>query len=220
MNRNKLKLLIDTMFKGDGYCNKYGFKTYTTVSEELALSTFLAVAKLGFLPSFEDSTNVAHGYEVVWKENAEIFYAKQNENYMFLPVSSIERKTYEGYVYNLEVEDDNSYVAEVIAVHNCEGFGYYILEAYACGKPVLALDTFGVNELVKDGETGLLVKTEPPSELTAIGKHFLIRRPDREDYIKKTITLLADEELRRKLGENAKKEVEKYHFRKVYKVFL
>jgi len=102
----------------------------------------------------------------------------------------------------------------------CEGFGYPILEAYACGKPVLALDTFGVNELVRDGETGLLVKTEPPSELTAIGKHFLIRRPDREDYIKKTITMLTDEELRRKLGENAKKEVEKYHFRKVYKVFL
>jgi len=101
-----------------------------------------------------------------------------------------------------------------------EGYGYPIIEAYACSKPVLALDTFGVNELVRDGETGLLAKTEPPSEFTWGVKHFLIRRAIREDFIKKAIALLTDEELRRKLGENARKEVEKYHYRKLYKAFI
>lgn len=35
-------------------------------------------------------------------------------------VHSVERVTYEGFVYNLEVEEDNSYTTEACVVHNCE----------------------------------------------------------------------------------------------------
>lgn len=42
-----------------------------------------------------------------------------DENYIYLPVKKIETKDYDGGVYNLEVEDDNSYVAEFACVHNC-----------------------------------------------------------------------------------------------------
>jgi len=137
MDRDKLTVLINAMFAGDGHINKNGLKEYTTVSEELAISTFLAIAKLGFLPSFYDETSVEHGYIVKWKEKARTSYAKQDENYLFLPISHIERRTYRGYVYNLEVEEDNSYVAEVIAVHNCEGFGLPVLEANSLGVPAI-----------------------------------------------------------------------------------
>jgi len=42
-----------------------------------------------------------------------------DKKYVYLPVRDIEIKNYKGEVYNLEVVNDNSYVAEFAAVHNC-----------------------------------------------------------------------------------------------------
>jgi len=42
-----------------------------------------------------------------------------DENYIYLPVRDIEKTSYRGDVFNLEVEEDNSYVTEFAAVHNC-----------------------------------------------------------------------------------------------------
>jgi glycosyltransferase involved in cell wall biosynthesis len=63
-----------------------------------------------------------------------------------------------------------------------EGQGMVLLEAQACGKPVVAFNVGGVSECVKHGETGLLV--EPDS--TELGRAIL--------------TLLRDESLRVKMG--------------------
>jgi len=61
------------------------------------------------------------------------------------------------------------------AVYNCadvfvlpsiqEGQGIVLLEAQASGKPVVAFDVGGVNEAVRNGETGLLVKRGSSDEL-------------------------------------------------------
>ncbi len=42
-----------------------------------------------------------------------------DNNNVYLPVKKIEVKEYEGQVYNLEVEKDNSYVTEFATIHNC-----------------------------------------------------------------------------------------------------
>ncbi|MDP3026399.1 MAG: hypothetical protein Q8N63_01735 [Nanoarchaeota archaeon] len=42
-----------------------------------------------------------------------------DENYIYLPVRKIDIKNYRGEVYNLEVNEDNSYVSEFACVHNC-----------------------------------------------------------------------------------------------------
>jgi len=42
-----------------------------------------------------------------------------DENYIYIPIRKIEIEKYQEEVYNLEVEDDNSYVAEFACVHNC-----------------------------------------------------------------------------------------------------
>ena len=42
-----------------------------------------------------------------------------DENYIYLPIRAIDRVSYKGDVFNLEVEEDNSYLAEFAAVHNC-----------------------------------------------------------------------------------------------------
>jgi uncharacterized protein (TIGR00375 family) len=54
---------------------------------------------------FVNKKNVKHGWI--------------DENNIYLPVRKIEERDYKGPVFNLEVEQDNSYVSEFAAVHNC-----------------------------------------------------------------------------------------------------
>jgi len=42
-----------------------------------------------------------------------------DESYVYLPVKKIEIKEYTGKVYNLEVDENNSYTSEFACVHNC-----------------------------------------------------------------------------------------------------
>ncbi len=46
-------------------------------------------------------------------------YVMLLDNYIVTPIMSIKHKTKFEKVYNIEVEDDNSYVAYGVAVHNC-----------------------------------------------------------------------------------------------------
>jgi phosphatidylinositol alpha-1,6-mannosyltransferase len=68
-----------------------------------------------------------------------------------------------------------------------EGQGIVLLEAQASSKPVVAFDVGGVNEAVRNGETGLLVKRGSSSELADA----LLR-------------LLSDKPLREKMGANGR----------------
>jgi glycosyltransferase involved in cell wall biosynthesis len=47
-----------------------------------------------------------------------------------------------------------------------ESFGIVLIEAMACGKPVVASAVGGIPEIVEDRETGILVEPENPSALT------------------------------------------------------
>ncbi|MEM4694270.1 MAG: glycosyltransferase family 4 protein, partial [Nitrososphaerota archaeon] len=73
-----------------------------------------------------------------------------------------------------------------------EGIPRAILEAMACGKPVVATRVTGIPEAVRDDETGYTVE---------VGDH--------ESFAEKVLRLLRDDALRKTLGENARKLVEK-----------
>jgi glycosyltransferase involved in cell wall biosynthesis len=49
-----------------------------------------------------------------------------------------------------------------------ETFGLVALEAMACGVPVIAANTGGVLDIIKDGENGLLFNPERPEEIGAL----------------------------------------------------
>ena len=71
-----------------------------------------------------------------------------------------------------------------------EGRPNVVLEAMACGKPVVATSVSGIPELVQDGKTGILI---PPSDVEAI-KDALSR-------------ILTDSELGRRMGREGKKAI-------------
>jgi len=75
-----------------------------------------------------------------------------------------------------------------------EGFGISLVEASACGLPVVAGNSGGVPDAVRDGETGFLVPAEDPAAFA--------------DAI---CRLLADAELARRMGSAGRRAVETYY---------
>ena len=75
-----------------------------------------------------------------------------------------------------------------------EGFGISLVEASACGLPVVAGNSGGVPDAVRDGETGFLVPPEDPAAFA--------------DAI---CRLLADDELVRRVGAAGRRAVESYY---------
>jgi glycogen synthase len=81
--------------------------------------------------------------------------------------------------------------ADVFALPSIqEGQGIVLLEAQASAKPVVAFDVGGVNEAVRNGETGLLVK-----------------RGSSEELADALLKLLSDKALREKMGANGRRFV-------------
>jgi glycosyltransferase involved in cell wall biosynthesis len=75
----------------------------------------------------------------------------------------------------------------LVSASRSEAFGMVLVEAAACGVPVVATATEGAKEIVKDGETGSIVPLDDVSGLASA-----------------VAVLLRDERLRRTLGSRAR----------------
>jgi hypothetical protein len=87
------------------------------------------------------------------------------------------------------IEEDLKQAAILVYLSECEGLGSAALLAMAAGVPVIASRTGGLPEIVRDGETGLLVENAAPAIASAIQ------------------SLLEDESTRLRLGNRAREIV-------------
>ena len=132
-----LEELIEGYLSGDGSCSN-GVYSFTTVSEKLALSLVSGlnnVYKNGASITFSErpKKHIIEGREVNQKDTYRIQLRKEYnkgrepqtlkiDNFLYAPIKKIEIQETSETVYNFEVEDDNSYVANNMVVHNCQSF--------------------------------------------------------------------------------------------------
>jgi len=79
-----------------------------------------------------------------------------------------------------------------------EGLPLAILEAMACGKPVIATNVGGIPEVLKDGENGILVSPKDPEALYRAMNELLDNRKKREKMGRKG-KRVCDESFRAKI---------------------
>lgn len=127
---NSLQSLIKGYVDGDGTILNNGY-TFFTTSKNLKNIFTLILNKLGVCPSISTvkiKENVYKGRTI--KSNGDGYkidvclnkkhqkYWEDNDNY-YIPIKEYYNYDYEGEVFNFEVEEDNSYIANGITVHNC-----------------------------------------------------------------------------------------------------
>lgn len=131
--RPLLKRFLDGYLDSDGYFNGSEYKI-TTVSERLAYTLVQCVAKVHHRParinkSIRPKKVVVEGrtcnqrdtYQIVWhSDNRKQDKAFYEDGYVWFPIREIKREHMETTVYNMEVEEDNSYTANGAIVHNCQ----------------------------------------------------------------------------------------------------
>ncbi len=92
-------------------------KHFIGIREILAKHNIFHFNNLSF---FEDKFNLLKELEFKkFKTKSSGRHGWIDKNYAYLPIRSIEKEEYKGKVYNLEVENDNSYVCDFATVHNC-----------------------------------------------------------------------------------------------------
>jgi intein/homing endonuclease len=104
-----------------------------SISRKLALSMFNIANALGKLPCLSTHQKGKLGKDGIFREHAwqvstndpQIYKrgaATQDDKHMWRKVCEVTEEPFEGDVFNLEVEEDHSYVAEGCGVHNCWDF--------------------------------------------------------------------------------------------------
>lgn len=91
-----------------------------------------------------------------------------------------------GAVPHSEVADyHRSFDLEIFPTLDTESFGVSVVEAMACGTPVIVSDVSGFKEVVANGECGLIFRRDSLRDLEAALIYMVNNVEEREEYIKK-----------------------------------
>ncbi len=94
-----------------------------------------------------------------------------------------------------------------------DSFGFAMIESMSYGIPVITVDGYSKEEIVKDMKTGLLIKSEGKISTQEIKKRD--KNLDKKlikDLIKKTLYLIKNEKLRKKMSNECLKEIKSGRF--------
>jgi len=138
--------LLKGLWRGDGCKSResrggYEYFQYTTISPSLAYGVYLLLGGLGIISNIKKDKQYGMGkndiYQInvrgkgtsrlskllgiPYKENRTAY--KNNsfflDGFIYTPVRKVSRERFEGFVFNLEVGEESSYLANLGTVHNC-----------------------------------------------------------------------------------------------------
>ncbi|MBI4636589.1 MAG: radical SAM protein [Candidatus Rokubacteria bacterium] len=131
-----VETFLSAYVEGDGHRRRGGMVSVPTVSRRLAHEVAWLVLKTGRFASIRRTPQARRGlilgrtvskapnlFTVYWfDESSRRHWLRQDDRYFYIPIRHVRRTPYHGFVYNLEVEDDHSYLAQFVATHNCQNF--------------------------------------------------------------------------------------------------
>ncbi|MBR3688939.1 MAG: DNA cytosine methyltransferase [Lentisphaeria bacterium] len=128
------RAFLDGYTSADGYC-KDELMTISTVSKQLAFGLVQLLATMGIPATVyysETNTEVIEGrkvnakpmWRVKWRSSIDADHVQHFEadGIIWRPIREVTDLQREETVYNISVEEDESYVADGIIVHNCKHF--------------------------------------------------------------------------------------------------
>jgi len=114
------------LLRGDGKqfrkTNEKMERNLRTKSKNLAWGFKVLVANLGHWVGISESYEKFKKhkiYSILYKDIKKFDYIEKDEKFLYKPISKIFSHAYKGEVFNMEVENDNSYVSDFV-LHNCE----------------------------------------------------------------------------------------------------
>lgn len=120
----KLKIFFSGYFKGDGNLgikkNSHSHLYHCFAgSPDLAAQLQEILAKIGIYASIQFRKGGKGRYIIVYNLPKKWFEVRETKDYFIVPIKKIRKYHYDGYVFNLDVEKENSYLVKGFAVHNC-----------------------------------------------------------------------------------------------------
>ena len=124
-----------------------------------------------------------------------------------------ERQSLEELTKELDLEEDVTFVGKVpneevpqymiasdvfVLPSLSEGFPNVILEAMACGLPIVVTKVRGLPEIIEEGKNGFLVEPRSPEQIA-----------------EKVLQLLEDDDLRERISRNNKEKVKQYSWERI-----
>jgi len=143
-----ITFLIQSFLNDVGIVSSQGFtnkknnlfkKDYFVSKEQKSLSLFRESLFLLRKLLDEEDTNLFNLYNVAIPISNNSSVMKSNFNGRSTYLKKVTKRSYIGKVYNLEVEDDNSYVVNGVSVHNCMALGIANLAAQSRGGLAFAI---------------------------------------------------------------------------------
>ena len=124
LDQDKQRKFLEHLTQGDGYKVKPGkWFSYATVSRDLYEGIKRLLIKLGYYPNLiphkTQTSKTGTYFKVDYRINPQAPWAYYDEKYFCTPIKEISEEDYSGKVYNLEVQDDESYVSPSATLHNC-----------------------------------------------------------------------------------------------------
>jgi len=132
----KIKILLDAYLAGDGNVHDRGnsrMVRFCTGSETLARQVQILLNRLGlyawvqvrnggearFSNSSERKINRQPLYHIGYADNKRWGMVRETDTHFIVPIREVSRESYDGMVFNIDVDETHSYLVRGVAVHNC-----------------------------------------------------------------------------------------------------